>query len=565
MAKKENKKNKKNNLALETRIISSFSLLEFCRLDEQNLTKEDLDILFNRVQEINNLALEDEQALDIAVEHDLEQITSHDKLKERIQRSRVINTYQTLGYFGLCCGTEHEHLPNAQEIVATVLHNLNIKDADTLADKIFHKTLDDETATTLFTEVNKRKSSLIENLRTDMQSYDTQKQQNPLIESLRPDLEECTYSAQTKTLEIPFSCNKDDEIRQLFKDDVRCDFDQNIRHEFLRLCGQLMDTGRRSTEGLSYEENYASFKKLMTSQYGEQAIDQALNIKDTDIVGKDIETVRKEKFKAKGEEMYFRTVAALLSEKNSYNQDYNTSCNWTAFATKNISDYIQGLLNGYNNIRALALLDPNSGRSGKDLPEDATKNQYVSVHHGNSTVAASHDVTRHIYPELFNDKELNSPELKEEMKSLKNETNPKIKELKQENLRGKLRPILKQALETAKDLTNQMGGLMLVVGNEKHQSMEPKGKITVKPYPDNSIMAARIDVAFLNRINSQLPKSMQAGIQKYVNINSPAKTLDISVALPLPEESIWTQTRDKLKAKEKTQVNILQKHQRYSH
>ncbi len=48
-------------------------------------------------------------------------------------------------------------------------------------------------------------------------------------------------------------------------------------------------------------------------------------------------------------------------------------------------------------------------------------------------------------------------------------------------------------------------------------------------------------------------------------MNGSAKTADINVSVPLPEEAIWTQTRDKLKAEEKTHVNILQKHKRYSY
>ncbi len=506
------KKNKKQVLPLETRIITSLSLLEFCRLDEQNLSNEDLDILFNRVQEINNSALEDEQALDIAVEHDLEPIASQDKLREKIQRSRVINAYKTLGYFGLCSSSEHEHLQGSQEIVASVLHNLNIKEADDLADKIFHKTLDDENASHLFTEINKRKSMLIDNLRTDMRTYDDQRQKHPLIESVRPDLEEYTYSAKTKNLEIPFSCRKDDEVRQLFKDEVRGDFDTNTRHEFLRLCGQLMDTGRRSMEGLSHEENYASFKKSITAQYGEEAIDQALNIKDTDIAGKDIEAVRKEKFKAKGEEMYFKTVAALLTEENNHNQRYDTSCNWTAFATKNIKEYIQGLLDGRNNLRALALVDPRSEKSARDLYQDAVGDQCISVHHGNSTVAASHDVTRQTFPELFDEAALADPKIKKTIEDIKTEKNEKIQKIRRENLRNDLRRILQKPLEAAKRLTNQMSGLILVVGQEKHQSMEPKDKITVKPYPDNSIMAARIDMELLKRISSRLPKPLYKSI-----------------------------------------------------
>lgn len=82
-----------------------------------------------------------------------------------MQRNRVLNTYKQFGYFGLCSGREREHIPEAPEILSTIMYEVGIKNADELSVAIVKQELDEEKSDRLFKELNTRSGSLKNSLR----------------------------------------------------------------------------------------------------------------------------------------------------------------------------------------------------------------------------------------------------------------------------------------------------------------------------------------------------------------------------------------------------------------
>lgn len=154
MAAKPGKKKTNQKIALETRILATFSLIEICKTDAQNIGSADIEELYKKIAALNEKAFEDEKALDIVAEHGLDEIASVDHLKERIYRSRAINAYKQLGYFGLAGGSVDEHEMSGAEILATVMHEAGIKNADELSAAACSGELDDEGADRLHKELN---------------------------------------------------------------------------------------------------------------------------------------------------------------------------------------------------------------------------------------------------------------------------------------------------------------------------------------------------------------------------------------------------------------------------
>ena len=80
MAAKPGKKKTNQKIALETRILATFSLIEICKTDAQNIGSADIEELYKKIAALNEKAFEDEKALDIVAEHGLDEIASVDHL-----------------------------------------------------------------------------------------------------------------------------------------------------------------------------------------------------------------------------------------------------------------------------------------------------------------------------------------------------------------------------------------------------------------------------------------------------------------------------------------------------
>ncbi len=127
MAAKESKKPSIDKINLENRILAAFSLMEMCKTDAENISAGDLTELYQKVADLNKRAFEDETVFNIVAEHELDQVSNIEQLKEKIRRNRVVSTYKQLGFFALCSGSTKERIPEAPEILATIMHNMGIK------------------------------------------------------------------------------------------------------------------------------------------------------------------------------------------------------------------------------------------------------------------------------------------------------------------------------------------------------------------------------------------------------------------------------------------------------
>lgn len=87
MAKREKLKQKIKDFALDTRILATFALLEFCQTSVANVGKEDFSELYRKVSELNAKVFEDEKAFELAARYETDQISSVEDLKERMQRN----------------------------------------------------------------------------------------------------------------------------------------------------------------------------------------------------------------------------------------------------------------------------------------------------------------------------------------------------------------------------------------------------------------------------------------------------------------------------------------------
>ena len=276
MAAKPGRKKTNQKIALETRILATFSLIEICKTDAQNIGSADIEELYKKIAALNEKAFEDEKALDIVAEHGLDEIASVDHLKERIYRSRAINAYKQLGYFGLAGGSVDEHEMSGAEILATVMHEAGIKNADELSAAACSGELDDEGADRLHKELNGKLGFLKKRLAADFETYNQQKSKNSSVELIREDIEEYTFD-KNKTASFEFSVRKKDYD---FRCGLRDDFKRTTKPDFLKLYGTMLTEGKNAAQGSSFGSTYPAFREMIEKSVGKDAadaeIDQAL-------------------------------------------------------------------------------------------------------------------------------------------------------------------------------------------------------------------------------------------------------------------------------------------------
>ncbi len=82
MAAKESKKPSIDKINLENRILAAFSLMEMCKTDAENISAGDLTELYQKVADLNKRAFEDETVFNIVAEHELDQVSNIEQLKE---------------------------------------------------------------------------------------------------------------------------------------------------------------------------------------------------------------------------------------------------------------------------------------------------------------------------------------------------------------------------------------------------------------------------------------------------------------------------------------------------
>ncbi len=516
MAAKLGKKKTNNKIDLETRILATFSLMEISKTDAANISAADIEELYKKIADLNEKVLEDEKALDLVIEHQLEDINNIDQLKERIYRSRAINAYKQLGYFGLASGQTNEHEMSGAEILATLMHEAGIKNADELSAAACSGELDDESADKLHKELSGRMGFFKKRLTEDFATYNQENAKNNSIELIREDIEEYTFE-KNPTKSYEFNVNKE---QKNFRHDIRNDFNQTTKPDFLKLYGTMLTEGKNAAQKSSIGSTYPVFRQMIEASVGKDAadaeIDQALGISPEEAAQPGIETKRKAAYKEKCTELYFKTVAGLLSQKYEYNLSHRTDSNWPTYLQTIDNVYIRGLCSSQNDIAALAFQDPDYKQQfeskakehqlSKELRDETADMQIVSIHH-KFPIGAVYDVYDQILPSCSEDRKK----------------------------------------EKCSKLVNNRSNMVYVIGQEMHQSLEAKRQMNFRKNQDAMIFAARINCAGLKNIMRQLPAYMQEGLNKYVKIGENDKTKDITSSMKFSEPTEITTIRDEIK------------------
>ena len=526
MAKKEKIKRKLKDLALDTRILATFALLEFCHTNVANVSKDDFNELYQKVNDINDKMFEDEKAFELATKFETDQINSVEDIKERMQRNRVLNTYKQFGYFGLCSGKEREHLPEAPEVLSTIMYEAGIKNADEISVAIVKQELNDEQADKLYNDLNARRGSLKKQLAADFQTYKDSNTANPLIEDVAADISEYTFD-KNKTLTYGYDIRKE---QLKFRAALRDSFNNGCKPEFLKLCGQMLTAGKNISRQAPIDDSYQKFKTQIAAAYGEDAIDKILNISHDN--GADKEKNRKAAYAEKSSELYNKTMAAILSQKWEYNQRNNIrDCDYKTYV-KTIEDrYIPDLCRGFNNVDVLAFQDADDSRAAmsraaelrlnREKHDETAEQQIVSVHH-QIPISTIYDVYDAIKPTTAPEK--------------------------------------KQAECDA--MVNVFSNMIFVIGREKHQSLEPtNNQIKIARTADATMFAAEVNPQAMKGILHKLPSALRDGIKKYVKIGDDNKKIGISVNMMFPEPEQISNLRKTLE--QSNHVSLLSKIERY--
>ncbi len=527
-------------------LYTEFALFALTQLPSEKISSKKFEDIFERVAELNANSFENDEAFELAANYDLENLVddngnaSKEKIIDRIKQDRVVNLYKTMGYFHLCKGEGTDHLPNAQENLASTLHTLGISDADQTASDIFSGKMTDEGAEKLFNLLQGRTEQLKKLIQTDLKYLETQKDKNFVIENIRDSLgtaflpkklEYICYGVERKIVEESsgkrksVAINKDEQAKEKFQADLREDFNKNAKSEFYKFFGNMLDAGQTSAGNTSVETQYRRFHSTMVKKYGDAAIDTALGLSGEYTSDKEKEDIRQKAFSEKTEELYFKTVAALICEKETnFNED--KSCNWDVFVRRNIKSYIGSLLKNASSsdiMENLAFRSPNSTQSRSEDKRDVDDIQPVSIHHGGLTIASTADFCAQAFPEKSYD----------------------------------------ERFQVARELTNDMAQFIYVIGTKKHQSLEPESENVISPKTKykkkkitivvdaeskNMLMTARVSPTILRKAMAQLPKDIQNGIKKHIpQLQNEKKntSIDLAVKLPLPESSHMQKLREK--------------------
>ncbi len=504
MAAKPVKRKNINDITLEQRIIGLFALIEISRMDVANISAADFEDLYKKISNINERAFEDEKALDLVAEHSLDEITNVDHLKERIYRSRTINIYKQLGYLKLSEGSVEQHKMSGPEVLATIMHEAGIKNADELSVAACTGTLDEEGTNRLHKELNGKLGFLKKRLSADFEVYNNQKSFDSFIELIRSDIEEYTYDKNKKAT-YGFSVRKE---QKAFRYSIRDVFNNVTKPDFLKLYGTMLTEGKNTAKGSSFGSTYERFKEMIAAQTGKDSvlkeIDTALGISPEQAVAPNAESIRKNAYKNKCSELYFKTMAGLLSQKYEYNSRHNSSTDYATYVQTIEDKYIRELCNGYNNIDLLAFQDPDYKQQfeskskeyqmNKERRDETAEMQIVSIHH-KFPIGAVYDIYDQLLPSS----------------------------------------VCATKVKKCSNLVNNRSNMVYVIGQDMHQSLEAKEKMEFHRQQDAMIFAARIDCKGLKSLLSKLPLYLREGIQKYVKTGEKETSKDISVAMNFSE------------------------------
>lgn len=487
-----------SNRDLAKHLIVETAFLDYCRLSA--ITDADIDQLYEQVAKLNRL--DHDEDMETVIAYDLESVHSKDDLRARIKEMRHQTAQKIFDYYNLS--------DENAGIVRNTMTGIGIpKDtAQKLTTAIAERTLDQpfdqkkSMADKLYDMLQGKQKLLKEKLAADYKTYKQTKVSNPVIQDIEPGINE-HLSGMTRERSLRYTTPKEDEP---FRDKIRDIYKspKGIRPAFLKLYGTMMENGKNQAQRPNSASNFDAFCQQMEQMFGENApqeIDRALGINAAEKAPDALRQERERLYAGKCQEIYFKTMAGILSHKIEFDRAHSYLYNDYTNYAQNINDhFIGGLLNGETNIRSLAFADPKEDYSKK--PEEE---QIVSVHH-KLPVGSARDVFRKLFGK-------------------RNE---------------------EQELAGASSLVNNLGNMSLIIGQKTHASLEARGNYVVTAQDDNMIFAARIDKSLLTDNSLKIPPYLKEGIKKYA-LNSINGGM-VKVNMNFPEAPEMQQMRRELKA-----------------
>lgn len=533
------------------RLLIESALMDYSRFI--HVTDADIDELYRKIEKLNEECFNDEKTFALVEKYNLDAITSREDLKKRIDAMRGQLAEKIFDYYAT--GDAKSDLGRHSESIALVLKDIGIKEtiARKLAQSVCERKLKDDLsqdeldsfnkqagknskrkkssdkeekirwADLLAQSINDKQKILREKIYLDLKTYQDTGLPNPVIEEMLPDIK-----AHVNGIKISLNYETPKSTKP-FRERLRDDFKRRggSREATLILNGLLAENGKNLIRKPSAASNYDDFEKLLREYYGEKnyskILDEALGIK-TDGKNDDVlQQERRQVYNQKSKDLYCQLVASLISEKRKYDiENSNRGIDYGMYVQTIDHQYIRPLCSGRNNIGALGMVDAGSTAASasaseerkfrKQIMDDTAENQVASVHHHLPLGAADDVITR-----FFG-------KLDEEEKFAK-----------------------------SCELVNLLGNNCLVIGKDKHQSMEANGAYDVKQNSEGLVFAGRIDWNILNGVKDKLPAYLWKAFEQHLKPN--AKTQDVALTMRFPESSYMADLRKTLQPENTTALS----------
>ena len=524
---------------LNGRLLVGTAFLDYCALAE--ISNSDIDKLYAKIEKLNELS--SEKDMELVVKYDLENVTSKDALKERIKQIRSQTAEKIFDYYAL----SEQNAAVVQGVMtrAGIKKNVAAEMRQAISERKLdapYKNEDTRYADKLYAHLTAASKKMKENLASDYQTYCDTGAHNPVIEAIKENI--VSYvPAEEKALS--YSTEKSDADKA-FRRDIRNNFKEGIRPQFVTLYGLMMRNGMQRAKNPSLNSNYQNFearlKEICGLNYLAEA-DKALGCQTQGLSAADARKVRETRYNQKSQEVYFKTAYALLSLKIKDDQTRSVpaTTNYTTIANTIDIKFISDLCAGQTNVNCLALVEPDNSYAANMREErlkqerykqDIAEDQHVSIHH-KLPVGSAKDLV-----ENFKTKQL-SPD----------------KDLVENFKTKQLSPDME--LEFAASLVNTLGNMSLIIGKDVHKKLEANGYYKLDD-KDDMIFAARINKSALEKIKDQLPAHLRnnENMSKYTKAGSNGLVM---VRMDFSESPEIAKQRPT--AKEKTAPDFVQKYQ----
>ena len=512
---------------LNGRLLVGTAFLDYCALAE--ISNTDIDKLYAKIEKLNELS--SEKDMELVVKYDLENLTSKDALKERIKQIRSQTAEKIFDYYALS--------EQNAAVVQGVMTRAGIKKdvAAEMTQAISERKLDapyknDDAryADKLYAHLTTASKKMKENLAADYQTYCDTGAHNPVIEAIKDNIDSYV-PAEEKALS--YLTGKSDADKA-FRGDIRDNFKEGIRPQFVTLYGLMMRNGQQRAKNPSLNSNYRDFeaqlKKICDTRglnYLDEA-DKALCCQTQGLSAAEARKVRETRYNQKSQEVYFKTAYALLSLKFKDDQTRSVpaTTNYTTIADTIDNRFISDLCAGQTNVNCLALVEPDNSYAANMREErlkqerykqDIAEDQHVSIHH-KLPVGSAKDLVKNFKMRRF------SPDME---------------------------------LESAASLVNTLGNMSLIIGKDVHKKLEADGYYKLDD-KDDMIFAARINKSALEKIKDQLPAHLRndENMSKYTQAGSNGLVM---VRMDFSESPEVAKQRPV--AKEKAAPDFVQKYQ----